>query len=106
MPSVEISSTLRLQDGHWQGFIASDGGADVPAQAGNYTLEGDKIVMIELPARYVYRWSIDEQDRLHIKVVSIENAGLGTRASTTRPSSSHCTNRSRSSGSGEDDGRP
>ena len=76
MPSVEISSTLRLQDGHWQGFIASDGGADVPAQAGNYTLEGDKIVMIELPARYVYRWSIDEQDRLHIKVVSIENAGL------------------------------
>lgn len=73
----ELASTIRLQDGIWQAFLTPDDGADVPAQSGTYTVDGDTIIMIDTisPAtRYEYRWSIDEQDRLHIEVLSIENA--------------------------------
>jgi hypothetical protein len=71
-----IVSTVRLQDGTWQGFISPDGGPDFPAQSGTYTVEDDEIVMhdaLDPDVRYVYRWSIDGQDRLHIEVVSIDN---------------------------------
>jgi hypothetical protein len=73
-----LVSKIQLEGGNWRGFISADGSMEVPAQAGTYTVHGDRIIMHDerFPeTRYVYRWSIDGQGRLQIDVVSIENAG-------------------------------
>jgi hypothetical protein len=61
--ATSLVSTLRLQDGIWAAFASSDGGADVHAQSGTYTVNGHTIVMLEDirgGIRYEYQWTISD----------------------------------------------
>ncbi|HEX2029792.1 MAG TPA: hypothetical protein VHL78_00115 [Actinomycetota bacterium] len=65
-------TTLRLSGDSWQSFVSADGGPDVHAQFGTFTVEGDLIRMVdELGANYTYRYELDD-DVLAIELIETD----------------------------------
>jgi hypothetical protein len=67
--SEYMVTSLRLSGDRWQVSVSADGGPDLPAQAGLFSIKGNLIHMAEpAGAKYVYRYSLDG-DTLRIHLV-------------------------------------